>query len=347
MKENPIESILVKLFEGQSSPEENQIIKKWVSSSDENRECYKEYSKLWEKLQDTIINGEIDVEGSLDYTKKQIPEFQKRKFPWMLYLRKAAAVFLLSLILSFIAVYMMKQSTDNYTNPVCQEVKAAYGTQTKVTLSDGTNVWLNSGSSLSFPLFFSNMKMREVTLIGEGYFEVSKDQRHPFIVHTPKLEVKVLGTFFNINAYKNKNYVEVALLEGKVNILTNNRNGKGSSVILNPCEVAEYEINSGKMSCRKVKDMYRYTAWKDGKIMFVNDSIEKLADCLENWYNVNIQIDDCQLKKYHFTGTFTSESLDQILKYLSLSTPLKYKFLDISKTKNGNLEKQKIILYSK
>jgi ferric-dicitrate binding protein FerR (iron transport regulator) len=156
------------------------------------------------------------------------------------------------------------------------------------------------------------------------------------------MDIKVLGTSFNVNAYENEDEITVALEEGKVSLLKS-INGKTKEMIsLNPNEVASYDLVNNKIIHKKEKDLDRYSAWKDGLIVFFDDPLEKVVARLENWYNVEIEVPDKKLLKTHITGTFNDNSLDQVLYFLSLMSPIEYQF---KPEKEGT--KQTIILKSK
>lgn len=345
MEKQNIESLLIQSFYGKTAPEEEQIIRRWLDESEKNRVEYKAYKKLWEDSQGLMMSELIDTDKALLKTKNQIPQFT-RKIRWIFVLKQTAAVLVLSVIFSVVANYFLNRQPQPKTDSmVYQEIKAAFGTQTRLTLADGTTVWLNSGSILRFPLTFQHSENRQVELKGEGYFEVTKSSRQPFLVNVGQLRVKVLGTSFNVNAYEEEKHVEVALLEGKVELLKETKEGMASVLALNPSEVADFNKENNCIIHKKEHEIGRYTAWKEGKIVFFDDPVEKLVSRLENWYNVDIEIADDRLKSYHFTATFGQESLDQVLKYLSISTPIRYRFILPPKADDQSVSRTKVILF--
>jgi len=344
-KEN-IESLLIKSFTGKANPEEKRIIRHWLSESSGNKKEFKAYKKLWDDSKSLMLSDTIDQEAALLKTKKRIPQFGN-KMRRLSFARQAAAVLLVSTVLSVTINYFLDHRPDTTKNIVYQEIKAAFGTQARLTLADGTDVWLNSGSTLRFPLSFGHMKNRRVDLTGEGYFEVTKNAAQPFIVHTPRFQVRVLGTSFNVNAYEDEKHVEVALVEGKVELLQQVKGKVVPVMTLQPSEVADYDTENNRIALKTERDIDRYTAWRDGKIVFFDDPVEKLVSRLENWYNVDIEVADSSLMAYHFTATFSQESLDQVLKYLSISTPINYKFIVPLKADNQTEQRKKIVLFGK
>jgi len=342
-----IEPILIKSFAGQASSEEEKRIADWIAASDDNFAEWKRYKALWNKSKALQYSDKIDLEKALLATKKRIPQFHKSKSFKLQWWMQAAAIVLLSLLFSVTINYFRQESTKAVvaTNVIYQEVKAAYGTQTKVSLEDGTQVWLNSGSKLKFPNTFASQNTRDVELVGEGYFEVHHNVQQPFIVHTRDLGVKVLGTSFNVNAYENMKRVTVALVEGKVSVIKEKDDQDKELLQLHPSEIADYSIDENKIYYSETNNIGRYTAWKDGKIVFLDDPMDKMVSLLENWYNVDIEVKDESLLRNHFTATFSDESLDQILKYLSISTSFKYRFVDPKEFGGSGDQRQKIILY--
>ncbi len=346
MRVDEIEPILIKSFSGQASPGEEKLIADWIAESDENLSEWQRYKKMWEDSHALQHSGVIDLEKALSSVKKRIPQFRKKKSFTLHWSVQVAAIVLLSLLFSVTINYFREdQEQVVATNTVYQEIKAAYGTQTKVDLADGTHVWLNSGSKLKFPNNFDGQDTRNVELVGEGYFEVHHNPQKPFIVHTRELGVKVLGTCFNVNAYENLKNVTVALVEGKVSVLKEGNKKSSELLQLNPSEVADYNVDENKIYYSKAEQIGRYIAWKDGTIVFSEDSMEKMVCLLENWYNVDIEVADKSLLNYHFTATFKDESLDQILKYLSISTSFKYRFVDPKEFGGSADQRRKIILY--
>lgn len=339
-----IESLLIKSFTTQTSEEEEQIINVWLAESAKNKRLFESYKRMWSQSQSLVLPGIIDVESALLKSKEEIPQF-KQKRHWLAYWKQVAAILVLSICISSIYNYL----GNKYLNAelaIYQEVKAAYGTQTHLQLADGTSVWLNAGSKLSFPTSFKNLDERKVKLTGEGFFKVTKNARQPFIVSTSQLDVKVLGTSFNVNAYENENNITVALEEGKISLLQQ-KNGKEKEVLtLSPLEIANYDIKNNKIIQSTATDLKQYTAWKDGLIVFADDPIEKVISRLENWYNVTIEVSDPKILQYHITGTFDDNSLDQVLYFLSLMSPIKYQFINNDPNEKNDL-KQKIILSEK
>ena len=186
---------------------------------------------------------------------------------------------------------------------ICFETSAPLGARSKVSLSDGSVIWLNAGSSLSYNKDFSD-KFREVYLKGEAYFEVTPDSLKPFVVKSESLNVKVLGTTFNVRTYEDENLVNVVLRTGRVDVSLNGSNQK----------VIELQPNE-KLSYNKVNEELEkipvnaddVCEWVNGKMKFTKVPFGILAKDLERRYNVKIVIESKSLREEAFTGSFTSE----------------------------------------
>lgn len=163
-------------------------------------------------------------------------------------------------------------------------------------MPDGTHVWINSDSELSFPTQFDSTR-REVFLTGEAYFSVTKDKEKPFIVKVNEdIEIKVLGTQFNVQAYQDENTIETTLCEGSVNV----SDGK-QKVTLTPSLQAVYSKSTKNLITRKV-DTRLYSSWKDGLFVFENKPLEEIMTTLSRWYNIHVFYANQAVKTYHFTG---------------------------------------------
>ena len=180
-------------------------------------------------------------------------------------------------------------------NAVPNVIEVPKGGEYELILPDGTHVWINADSKLSFPSVFDSLK-REVLLSGEAYFAVKKDKARPFIVKTDNVEIEVLGTEFNVRAYPDLNEIATTLCEGSVS-MTDGKHG----LILKPSYQAIYSKTDHSMISRKV-DTRLYTGWKDGLFIFENETLEDIMTTLSRWYNINVFFVNERIKTFHFTG---------------------------------------------
>jgi ferric-dicitrate binding protein FerR (iron transport regulator) len=216
------------------------------------------------------------------------------------------------------------------------EVSTRNGSKTNLSLPDGTTVWLNAGSKLSYNKNYGN-NLREVSLTGEAFFDVVKNAEKPFIIHTGKIDIRVLGTAFNVKSYPGEKTIETSLIRGSIEVTFKDR--PAEKVILKPNEkltVANEEIPVAlkKQSIRQNKEpivavshlnyvksdnSIAETAWIQNKLIFQDKSFKDLATEMERWYGVSIRFDNSQRDTLRFTGSFENETIQQSLDALKLA----------------------------
>lgn len=205
---------------------------------------------------------------------------------------------------------------------VYNQIVVPFGRRHSVTLSDGTIVQLNSGSKLVFPAKFSDTK-REIFLKGEGYFEVAKDAGKPFIVNTEYINVKVLGTHFNISAYENEKSASAVLVEGSVEVYNNNF-FKNDLCKIEPGQGCFFTENASGFKIQNV-DVEEYVSWKDGFFQFKDQPLENIAKKVEKYYNKTISIDDNELAHRIISGKLVLASrIEETMDFLARTTKSRY-----------------------
>jgi transmembrane sensor len=339
--------LIARSFYGELTAEETMLLNVWKEAKKSNFTAYQDYAEIWRHSNQMALPSPIDLPGSLEITRYKAG-IKNREIKWMSLMRQIAAVLVLSVI--FASTYQMVVkpiSSVKKETTVFQEVRAAFGTQTRLELPDGTMVSLNSGSTLKFPTTFDNSKTRLVYLSGEGNFKVAKNAQQPFVVDINKLQVRVLGTTFNVDAYPGNTAITIALVEGKILLQQNNNNKTSDLMEMKPNQVACYRKSDNKIEWKKESDLTKYTAWTNGKIVFSNDPVNTVVQKLQNWYNVDIQVVDKKLENYRFTGTFIDEPLEQVLSMLNLTSQMEYKIIPAKKLGDNSFSKRKIILKSK
>ncbi|WP_339712594.1 FecR domain-containing protein [uncultured Kriegella sp.] len=211
---------------------------------------------------------------------------------------------------------------------VYNTLNVPYGKRFDVILSDGTHVFLNSGTSLRYPVSFLEGKERAVFLTGEAYFDVAKDEKHPFIVNTNDVGIKVLGTKFNVSHYPEDQNINTVLIEGSVALhkrITAKENAP--PLILKPGFKAEWHQHNNDISIENV-DTRVYTAWVQGKLIFRNTPFRQIRQALERHYNVSIKNENLDLDEQLFDATFDIETIEEILESFSKSYAIAYKIVD-------------------
>ena len=221
---------------------------------------------------------------------------------------KYAAVFVAAIVISGLSFYTYESYKYSQSEYAC--ITSPNGQITNVTLFDGTDVWLNAGSTLKYNQYF-NRDDRKVFLDGEALFKVTKDTGKPFIVNAGKAQIKVHGTVFDVKAYRQESQITTVLLEGKVQFLS-----RGKSVMMHPGEQLLFTKKTGQIAKNKV-DTSKVTAWKGGKIYFNNETLENLILQLERWYEVKFRFENEHIKSYHFSGVINKDrSLNYTLKII-------------------------------
>jgi transmembrane sensor len=253
---------------------------------------------------------------------------------------RAAAILLLP-VLSFL-IYTIHSDKVQYSENINDlEVQAPAGFRMNIELGDGTQVWLNHGSKLRYPYRFTG-KNRKVQLTGEAYFNVAHNSKVPFIVETSNVEVKATGTAFNVSAYPGEDIVETTLVEGTVILYDKARNHEIKT--LSPSECLKFNSEKNKYTMESGDIIQKYIAWKDGMLVFKNDSIAEIARKLEQWYNVDVKITDEKVKEFTYTATFYDETLSQVLELMSLPSPVRYKLTPRKRLDDGSFSKQDVII---
>lgn len=299
--------------------------------------------KDWDTMLKNSSPSDLDLKHLLDRVHHIIrnKEALKKKKPLQKLIQiymKAAAILLLPLLITGGLTYSYmninhKPITDRL---VSSTIYAPWGARVSFNLPDGSTGMLNSGSKLSYSLPFNNN--RQVKLEGEAWFEVNRDEDHPFEISTGNSTVKVLGTSFNLSAYPVENYVEVVLQTGKVEFMDGNGNEKATML---PSERLVFQ--NGNIS-KSVTDPAKYNAWTEGKLIFRGDQMAEVARRIERWYNVKIDIADKELDKYSFRATFEDDKLEEVLRLLSMTSPIKYHITPRKLLADGTYEKEKVTI---
>lgn len=253
---------------------------------------------------ENIIDENLAIDDKVSNAKKNIDaritafeNLKIRKLFVIKVMRVAAVLVIIATSTVFLYQNMVskKMATVTYTT-----IKTSASKRKKVVLIDGTVVWLNSKSAISFNNHF-NEKTRDITLSGEAFFEVTKNKDIPFFVNSEGVRTKVLGTSFNIEAYPEDDNVNVALITGKIWI----KAPDGNSKVLVPNQCISYSKSKNHLSPVHIENLENYTAWKDGKIVFNNIAFGDACKKLERLFNVSIHIKNKEIYQTNINGNFT------------------------------------------
>ncbi len=342
--------LFIKYLQGNCSGEEFDQVLSWIREGAQSVSGKGTVQEIWEDFEPeagpverTKYNRLLDkIHHQININQHPkilaIPKTSTKK-QILTTLTRAAAILLLP-VLSLL-IYTNLRDNDRFAANLNElEVEAPAGSRMHIELGDGTKVWLNHGSKLKYPYRFDG-DIRKVFLTGEAYFEVARNEKVPFIVGTNHLEVKATGTAFNVSAYPDDNAVETTLVEGRVILYERKSNSEIKALTPGECLKFDTQKNSYFL---ETGNTLKYTAWKDGMLVFKNDNVEDIAKKLARWYNIDVEITNQNIRDYPFTATFTDETLAQVLELLTLATPVSYQLTQSKKLPDGSFSKQKVLI---
>lgn len=329
------ESVLLQYFSGSLNPQDKDVVEQWISASDENHRVAKQIQSICLAIETVDTLQQVDSQAALCKIKRRIHKTKHISlFTW---LQHIAAILFIPLLISTL-YYQAKTEPIRYmethTNP---------GMITSVDLPDGSRVWLNADSYLKYPITFDGPQ-REVFLNGEAYFSVRKNKLKRFIVRTKEnINIEVLGTEFNIDAYDNNSFVVTTLVEGSVKLSYMSDKMEEKSLIMHPDERVIYDCNTHKIDQTRTfvqKDI----AWKNGSLVLRDTPLNEVLWMLSKRYNVDFSVKRESLKENSFTGTFTNQQLVRILEHFKIASGINYSLTQITDNE-GNVLRTKVELY--
>lgn len=309
--------IIIKYLEGRATEAEQRKLLEWLRDKD-NRIAFRHATSDWKRSL-----GEEDFPGGSEGSWQGIQgELLRRNYyRWQrnrklqFAFRYAAVIFFIISVGGAIWYFTGKPAVidQDHRNIISQG-----GQVSRVVLPDSSEVWLNSGTTIAYNNKFS-VKNRAISLTGEAYFDVSKDDELPFVVDCNGLKVRALGTKFSAMAYPGGDMVEVVLEEGLVAL-----NAPDDNIYdhrLSPGELARYEKGKNRISVRKVNTK-QYTVWRNGIISIFDQPLDKVVERLEKRYDQKFEVDE-EVRDLRYTFTIKGESLDKIIRLMERITPVK------------------------
>ncbi len=336
--------IIRKYITGETNDNERKCIESIFSDGEDNHYLRNRLYEDWESMIKSGRQTDADLNKILDQIHHAIRKNEsiKRrplKRVMQLYM-KVAAILLLPLLIAG-GILLNKGSGKNQTDIKEKSrytIYAPMGSRVSFSLSDGTTGVLNSGSRLSYSLPFSNE--RNIDLEGEAWFNVAKDEKHPFEISAGGSRIRVLGTSFNLSAYPAENYVEIVLQEGSVEFSSS----KNQKIMMGPSERLVFQDGEVKKS---IADPEKYNAWVQGRLVFREDPMAEVARRIERWYNIKVVLADKELEKYSFRGTFVDDTFEDVLKFLAMTSPITYKISPRTMMPDGTYTKGTVTIYKK
>jgi len=324
-----IELKLIKYLRGQADGYEKGEVERWINQSPSNRFEFEKLKSFWAK---EIIDPKTIHHEYLKHKiwQKHLEESNANAVQiktWKNYWRAIAASTIIVLAASFMFyLFRAENTTEVYEEAVQVEKINPIGQKSQIQLPDGSKVWLNADSKITYPVEFSD-SIRTIELIGEAFFEVVKDQERPFIVHADGLEVKVLGTSFNVEAYKGNNQIGVTLLEGVVKVVAPHQLiGKEHKLTPGKGLVYSKLKNSFKPYTKESnEDLFnKATEWRNGLLVFDGDDLSGFIEQITRWYGVEVSIKGSPKGTWQLKGTFKNEYLTNILDVISYNKDFEY-----------------------
>jgi transmembrane sensor len=306
-------NLLAKKLAGEISPRENRALEDIIASSDESKSAAENARHIWStkyfsdspaELISRKENNEKIWQASFGSESKK---YAIRKFGVFM---RFAAVFIAIIMAVYLIFFMVKEQEPEVSQVTKIQKQTLPGQKSSITLRDGTVVWLNSGSSISYWTDY-NENIRLIELEGQAFFEVFKDETKPFLVKCRGLKIEALGTSFDVNAY-NDAPIQVSLLAGSVKLTTPWYEQSTDNLILNPGEYSVIGANN-KFIEKGSFNPYEILSWKEGRLIFDGATIEEILPKLELWYGVKISNELTFNKQKPYSSTFLKENLDNIL----------------------------------
>ncbi len=366
-----IDSLILSFLKEEITEAERKSLADWINADPSNKEHFKSFYRIW----NATYQGNGEVETVLQKVKFQIAnnasqteeEFETETKS--ISLLKWAAVIVISCITGAFGYKYLSNHEKGFGGTLVNVINVPLGSKSNLVLPDGTEVTLNAGSRLTYGMDYGT-KLREVNLVGEGYFKVAENKKIPFLVNTVKATIKALGTEFNVKAYPDEEMIETVLVKGSVlvdEILTSEeqKTSKRKTVVLKPgqkvlifkgveqlAEKPAEEKSAGKLNPLP-KDIQMpemiiskteaetETSWKDSRWLIKGMDLESLAIVLSRRFNVSINLQDEDLKQYRFSGTIEKETVEEVFSIMQYTIPISYS-IDKGKvvwTINRNLEK--------
>lgn len=306
--------LIEKYFEGNITDAEIRELSEWIKNDRQLQNWWEQEFVESDAAIDPVLRDKLLANIKAETIGRAKPAKANSAKIIRMNVWRWAAVILLPLCIALFTYYLLDSSQIESAPFV---VKANKGDKATIELPDGTNVVLNSASQLSYLTNFGE-KARKVQLEGEAFFKVAHDEKHTFIVQVGDLEVKVLGTSFNVSAYEDSKDVTIVLLEGKVGVYT-----KDTSHVMKPGDKIEYNKTTHKLTTTQVHPN-DYIEWTKGNLYFEKESLENIMNTLSRIYDVEIRFDSGKLPKEFFTGTIPGGGIQNALNILMLTSPFYY-----------------------
>ncbi len=318
--QNPIRTKIIAYLDGELGQEGVKELSDWISDSKENARYYSEIKDLWEaSVSDAskIADTENEWKKFVSRAKKVNRKMRKgRNIEWKT-IARIAAVLMIGIFIGSLLIPDFSKTEPVYCTAIAPE-----GSVSKLILPDSTLICLNAGSEIRYSVD-PHAGQREVFLQGEAWFSVSHAKNRPFVVHTSFYEVNVLGTEFNVKAYDADSRVETTLEKGIVRVNSSGKFRLPEDIYLKPGEQLVFNKETNELRIKSVNTRL-FTSWKDNKLEFIKMSLNELIVLLERRYGIDIDVENPEILKFHYSGTIKNESVLEIMEVIEHTLPIRY-----------------------
>jgi ferric-dicitrate binding protein FerR (iron transport regulator) len=320
---NHIDILIGKSVSGNALPEEIKELEQWKNSAEENQHLFEKSKKAWEKGDNYISETTLQKDKSKlesEYSRYLSEKVRKMSRQSLIYKIAAILAFPVALAIGWY-VFGESEKSVQLTEQL-YEISSPKGHVSKATLPDGTEVWINTNSSIVYDASSFNNNKREIQLKGEAYFEVTSGEEMPFTVVTPHANVKVTGTSFNVNAYPSSPLFETVLAEGKIELQL--KSGNTESLTVKPNQRVIFNSINKKFDVQQV-EAEMFTAWRNGEIIFKDATLSDLIKELERIYDIQFHTQPANLGELRFRGMFSyNNNLIEALEKIKRTSNVNY-----------------------
>ena len=317
---------IIAYLDGELDEQGMQEIVAWIAKSTGNARYYAGIKDLWE----TALMDASQIAGTEKEWEKLAGKISHRRtgnhFRFFSMLNRLNMVQMAAMLAAGLLIGWLVSYDRIGDTPAWITASAPKGSVSKIILPDQTEVFLNAGSEIRYAFEGTGSK-REVILDGEAWFNVLRNDKNPFLVHTGFYTVKVLGTAFNVKAYRSDNSVTTTLESGTIQVASSDQMKLKEDIILKPGDQLVYGKNRKQIQIRQVDPKF-YTSWKDNKLEFIKMGLDELIVLLERKYGVEIEVTDNSILQYHYSGTIKNETILEILEIIQHTLPIRYEIND-------------------
>jgi len=333
--------ILKKYLNGRFSLNDKRMIDEYFTDDQYAGSLDAGLNEHWESHMKNGYGSDHHLEPVLDRVNHQIllhspKNPNKLRLLWQVYSRVAAV--LLFPVLIFSVWFLLQKGNEILTTSSFVEVHSPYGSRTKFVLPDGSAGWLNGGSFIRYPVQFG--RERKIVLDGEAFFDVVRNPQSPFIVDANAIQIKVLGTSFNVVSYDKDSISEVVVASGKVEVL--GEKGIFKQVLFPTERLVSNRVNN--QVTKSNVNIQNYISWKSGHLMFINDNLDEVVRKLSRYYHVDIEVKQGVSRTQQFRAIMQNESLEEILRYMKLTMDIDYVIHERMASDDDFISKRKIII---